>query len=88
MNTCIRLREAFDVAAGKHQMLIDHSVAKDVRSKRTNLTMTLIDSKKAYDALPHLFILECLRLYKIDPRLLTFIRQSMSQTQRVSQTSP
>ena len=62
----------------KHQLLIDQSVAKDARSRRTNLAMSWIDYKKAYDSVPHSWILECLRLYKIDPRLVTFIRQSMS----------
>ena len=40
--------------------------------------MAWIYYKKAYNSVPHLWKLECLRLYKIDPRLVTFIRQSMS----------
>ena len=61
----------------KHQLLIDQAVAKDSRSRRTNLAMAWIDYKKAYDSIPHSWILECLRLYKINPRLVAFIRQSM-----------
>ena len=61
----------------KHQLLIDQS-AEDARSRRTNLAISWIDYKKAYDSVPHSWILECLRLYKIDPRLVTFIKQSMS----------
>ena len=37
------------------------------------------DYKKAYESMPNSWRLECLRVYKIDPRLVTFIRQSMSQ---------
>ena len=59
-------------------MLIGQSVAKDARSRHTNLAMASIDYKKAYDSVPHSWILECLRVYKIDPRLVTSIRQSMS----------
>ena len=62
----------------KHQLLIDQSVAKNARSRCTNLAMSWVDYKKAYNSVPHLWKLECLRLYKIDPRLVTFIRQSMS----------
>ena len=63
----------------KHQLLIDQS-AKDARSRRTNLAISWIDYKKAYDSVPHSWMLECLRLYKIDPRLVTFIRQSIIAT--------
>ena len=62
----------------KHQLLIGQSVVKDARSRRTNLAMSWIDYKKAYDSVPHSWILECLRLYNIDPRLVPFIRQSVS----------
>ena len=62
----------------KHQLLIDQSVAKDAQSRRTNLAMAWIGYKKAYDLVPHSWILEYLMLYKIDSRLVTFIRQSMS----------
>ena len=61
----------------KHQLLFDQLEAKDARSRRTNLAMAWIDYKKAYDSVPHSCIPECLRLYKINPRLVTFIRQSM-----------
>ena len=37
----------------KHQLLIDQSVAKDARSRRTNLAMSWIDNKIAYDSVPH-----------------------------------
>ena len=62
----------------KHQLLIDQTVSKDSRSRRTNLAMAWIDYKKAYDSVPHTWILESLRLHKIEPRLVAFIQQSMS----------
>ena len=37
----------------KHQLLIDQLVAKDARSRCTNLAMTWIDYKKAYNLVPH-----------------------------------
>ena len=59
-------------------MLIDQSVAKDARSRRTNLAMSWLDYKKAYDSVHYSCILECLRLYKINSTLVTFTMQSMS----------
>ena len=38
----------------KHQLLINRSVAKDARSRRTNLAMAWIDYKKGYDSVPPL----------------------------------
>ena len=38
----------------KHQFLIDQSVAKDARSRRTNLAMAWVDYKKGYDSVPPL----------------------------------
>ena len=42
----------------KHQLLIDQSVAKDARSRRTSLAMAWIDYKKAYDSVPLSWILK------------------------------
>ena len=38
-----------------------------------------IDYKKAFDSVPHSWILKCLQMYKINPVLITFIEESMSQ---------
>ena len=62
----------------KHQLPFDQSVAKDAQSRHTNLAMTWIDYKKAYNSMPYSWTLECLRLYKIKPCLVTFIRQLMA----------
>ena len=38
-----------------------------------------IDYKKAFDSVPNSWILKCLLMYKIQPVLITFIEESMSQ---------
>ena len=38
-----------------------------------------IDYKKAFDGVPHSWILKCLQRYKIHAVLITFIEESMSQ---------
>ena len=44
---------------------IDRAVIKDVKSRNKNLAMALIDYKKAYDMVPHSWIIKCLDLFRV-----------------------
>uniref|UniRef100_A0A7N8XHF5 Reverse transcriptase domain-containing protein n=1 Tax=Mastacembelus armatus TaxID=205130 RepID=A0A7N8XHF5_9TELE len=66
-----------DTRGAKHQLLVDKAVARDCKTRQTNLCTAWIDYKKAYDSMPHTWILECLELYNINRTLRTFIRNSM-----------
>ena len=44
----------------KDQLIIDKTVLKDCRNRKTNLAMAWIDYKKAYDMVSHSWIMECL----------------------------
>ena len=66
-----------DTRGSKHQLLIDRAVARDSKARQTNLSTAWIDYRKAYDSMPHTWILECLKLYKVNPALRTFIGNSM-----------
>ena len=44
---------------------IDRAVIKEVKSTNKNLTMAWINYKKAYDMVPHLWIVECLDLFGV-----------------------
>ena len=44
----------------KDQLLIDKTVLKGCRKRRTNLAMVWIDYRRAYGFDPHSWILECL----------------------------
>ncbi|XP_076733794.1 uncharacterized protein LOC143414044 [Maylandia zebra] len=61
----------------KHQLLVDRTVSRDCKTRLTNLCTAWIDYKKAYDSMPHSWILECLELYKINGTLRAFIKNSM-----------
>jgi hypothetical protein len=63
----------------KHQLLIDKALIKDSKSRQTNLGMAWIDYKKAYDSVPHSWILKSLELYKVCPQIIQFIKLSMHQ---------
>uniref|UniRef100_A0A3B5PPD0 Reverse transcriptase domain-containing protein n=1 Tax=Xiphophorus maculatus TaxID=8083 RepID=A0A3B5PPD0_XIPMA len=61
----------------KHQLLVDRTVARDCKTRHTNLCMAWIDYKKAYDSMPHTWIIECLEMYNINRTLRAFIANSM-----------
>ena len=62
----------------KTQLLINKSVFEDAFRKRRNLSMCYIDYAKAYDSVPHKWILEILTVYKISSVILNFLAHSMS----------
>ncbi|XP_039892266.1 uncharacterized protein LOC120736309 [Simochromis diagramma] len=61
----------------KHHLLVDRAVSRDCKTRLTNPCTAWIDYKKAYDSMPHTWILECLELYEINRTLRAFIRNSM-----------
>ena len=63
----------------KDQLLIDKTILKDCKKRKTNLAMAWIDYKKAYDFVPHSWILECLNLFGIADNVKSFIERSMER---------
>ena len=47
----------------KDQLLIDKAITKDARMKCRNLNMAWVDYKKAYDMVPHSWILEVISMF-------------------------
>ena len=46
-------------------LYIDRAVIKEVKPRNKNLAMAWIDYKKAYDMVPHSWIIECLDLFGV-----------------------
>ena len=63
----------------KDQLLIDKTILKDCRKRRTNLAMAWIDYRKAYDFVPHSWILECLDMLGIADNVRIFLEKSMKK---------
>ena len=53
----------------KDQLLIDKLIIKNCKRRETNLNVAWIDYKKAYDMIPHSWILECLKMVGLMKRL-------------------
>ena len=61
----------------KDQLLLDKSITEDAKKRKRNLSVMWIDYKKAYDSIPHSWIIEVLKLYKINKHIINFITQTM-----------
>ena len=65
----------------KDQLLINKTILRDCRKRHTNLGMIWIDYKKAYDMVPHSWILERFNLAQISDNILEFVKRSMTNWQ-------
>lgn len=59
-------------------MLIDKMILKDCRKRKTNLAMAWVDYQKAYDTVPHSWILECMDMFKVADNISNMIAKSMT----------
>jgi len=65
----------------KDQLAIDKTITQESRKRNKNLAMAWIDYRKAYDSVPHSWIMRCLQLYKVDQKIYRFITASMEYWQ-------
>ena len=61
----------------KEQLTIDSIILKQVKKYKTNLFTMYIDYKKAYDSVPHSWLLHVLSIYKIHPTIIQFLDKVM-----------
>ena len=67
-------------------LYIDQHILNESNTRRKNLAMTWIDYKKAYDMVPHSWIINSLKMYKISHESINFIDKTMN-TWRVELTA-
>lgn len=60
------------------QLVIDSAIMELARKNKRNIYSALIDYKKAYDMIPHSWLIEVLRIYKINTQLINFLKSVMS----------
>ena len=61
----------------KDQLLIDREILREARRKKRHLAMVWVDYRKAYDMLPHSWLLESLSLVGCANNIHTLIKDSM-----------
>ena len=67
----------------KDQLIIDKAILKNCRRRLTNLSMAWIDYRKAYDMVPHSWILKCLEMSGTANNIQALIRNSMPKWKTV-----
>ena len=63
------------------QLLINKLILENCGKKNRNLRTAWIDYKKAFESVPHEWILKAIELYKICPIISNFLRTSMTKWQ-------
>ena len=63
----------------KDQLLIDRMILENCRSSGKDLSTAWIDYRKAFDSVPHDWILKSLDLYKISPVISQFLKSAMEK---------
>ena len=61
----------------KDQLLIDKMILENCKTNSRNLATAWIDYKKAFDSVPHEWIIKALEIFKISPQIVNFIKISM-----------
>lgn len=56
------------------QLLLNKTILKEVKSRRRNLTTVWLDYKKAFDSVPHLWLIRALELAKVPDKIVNIIR--------------
>ena len=62
----------------KDQLLIDQMILRNAKRRKTNLHVTWIDYKKAFDSLPHSWITKSLEMLGISSNIRQLLKAAMS----------
>ena len=63
----------------KDQLLVDKAVIEDAKKGKHNLSMAWIDYKKAFDSVPHSWIIAALKMYGASPTIIGFLEAAMRE---------
>lgn len=63
----------------KEQLIIDAVLTKDALKNKKDLFSAYIDYQKAFDSVPHSWLLDCLTMYKINPQITNFLKTTMKK---------
>ena len=64
-------------------LFIDRAVIKEVKSRNNTLAVDWIDNKKAYDMVPHSWIIKCLNLFGVLENIKSLLVNSMEKWKEI-----
>ncbi|XP_044745138.1 uncharacterized protein LOC123307002 [Coccinella septempunctata] len=62
----------------KELLIIDKTITRQAKIRKKNISMAWIDYQKAYDSVPHSWLLKVLEIYKVNKRIIHLLRFLMS----------
>ena len=62
----------------KDQLLMDKAVIRNCKRRETNLNMAWINFRKAYDMVPHAWIIKALKLIGAAPNVIALLKSTMT----------
>ena len=62
----------------KDCLLLDRLITQKAQKNKSNIALMWIDYKKAYESVPHSWIIEVMTLYKIQPPIINLFQISMA----------
>ena len=62
------------------QLAIDSCILQNCRKRKTNLSMTWVDYKKAYDMVPYSWIIATMEMLGLANNIIDLIKQSMKKS--------
>ena len=65
------------------QLLIDQMVLEDAKWNKKNLSCAWIDYRKAFDSIPHDYLIKMLEVHKFDDTIINFFKTSMDIWQTI-----
>jgi len=72
-------KECFSGSKGcKDKLLISKAILQECKSRKKNLCLAWIDYQKAFDRVPHSWIIKSLELIGINNKVLSFIKKVLS----------
>ena len=60
--------------------MINKLILENCKKRKRNLTCAWIDYKKAFDSIPHEWILRSLELFKASPRIVGFLKPNIKKS--------
>ena len=61
----------------KRQLIVNKTILEHALRNRRSLSMAYIDYQKAYDSVPHSWIIESLKLYKVSKTIIAFLEHTI-----------
>lgn len=63
----------------KNQLIVDSVILKQVETRKRNLNVCYIDYFKAYDGIPHNWLLKTLEIHRICPKIVNILKYFMAE---------